>query len=307
MSTTKAPGVYDRVGKKTGPLVIGGAERKWKEDPTFTYVPKYRKAAPYDEVVDWLEAKHPKRVKEALRGAFNPKNLKKKDVREAYNRERENAEEERQSANEERKRKLNINLEAVVRLNDLHRKQKREEKDDRPVSSKRPTTLKEKVKLLKSEGKVLDVTNMTDSGTKATKTTWTGKGVKRRLSTDRHDRFYYVVYNPNKEKAADGVENFLNLYGGFDETSVENVVETIRDGNKVNFLRGKSPSRRSPILSPKSKSRKKKSSKKKKEKKASKEKSKKASRKKKEESDSEASDSNDSGEEDVFDGLSDDE
>jgi len=255
----KAPGVYFRVGSKNGPLVIGGAKKKMEEDPTFTYVPLYMKAAPLAEIESWLDEKHPKKKKEALKGCYNLENLKRPKISDAFTREIENAEEERRLVNEEKKNSLNTNLDVLGRLVSLHREQKKNEKDDPSLTktSKRTTSLKDKVKALKGEGVVLDVTNMNENGTKALKVKWSGKSSKRRLSSDKSDRFYYVVYNSENEHAPEGVRNFLENYGGFSESQINGVVETIEEGNQPNFSKGRSPGRRSPpLLSPSSRKKK---------------------------------------------------
>ncbi len=261
MSAFKAAGVYERVGEKSGPLVIGGADKKMKEDPTFTYDPLHKKAAPLPELKEWLKKNHPDEAKDALRCAFNLKNLEKDDsIREAYEREIENAEEERRCANEDRKKKLRFNLELVVKFDKMLREQKKNQKDVKATTKgtgKRHSDLRSKVRALKGEGKVLNVTNMDGDGKKAKKEDWKSGASRRRLSTDKTDRFYYVVYNPQSSNASVGVRNFLEKYDAdFEDSQIDNTVDAIEDGNKVNFSRGKSPTRSSPHLSPKSRKKK---------------------------------------------------
>ena len=74
---TTAPGRYMRVGKHSGPLVIGGAEKKMEQENDFTYVPTFKVAGPLDEVREWLQENHPSELKEALKSSFNLENLKK--------------------------------------------------------------------------------------------------------------------------------------------------------------------------------------------------------------------------------------
>lgn len=253
----KGAGVYERVGSRTGPLVIGGAERKWQEDPTFCYIPGERIAAPLAEMKKFLKEHHKDDMKELLKGAFYPENMEaKKAVRDAFKREVENAEEERKCQNEDRKKKLRLNLELVVKLEKLMRKQKKDQKDSKvttkSATGKRHTDLKSRVKALKGEGKVLNITKMDENGKGAKKETWKSGPNRRRLSNDKSDRFYNVVYDPQREESAEGARNFLLKHGGFDESQIETVVGTIEEGNRPNFSRGKSPTR-SPHLSPKNK------------------------------------------------------
>lgn len=255
----RAPGTYDRIGSSGGTLTIGGAEKKWAEDETFTYCPAVNRAGPLEDIKEWLSEHKPKQTKAVLRGAFNPKNLEDPKIKAAYERELENAEEERKLANEEKRKRLRFNLKVVIGLDKMYREQKKNQKDniDPRGKGKRQSNLKDKVMALKGEGKVLDVTSMDEKGNKGKKATWSAKSVRRRLSTDKTDRFYYVVYNPTNENASEGVRNFLEKYGGFDDSRIDTVVEAIEDGGKVNFSKGRSPMRSSPYLSPSAKSKKK--------------------------------------------------
>jgi len=261
----RGAGTYDRIGSSGGTLTIGGAKKKWAEDETFTYCPMVHKAGPLEELKAWLTEHKPKQVKNALKSAFNPKNCEDSKVNAAYERELENAEEERKLVNLEKHRRLRFNLKVVIGLDKMYREQKKNQKDNIGPrgKGKRQTNLKDKVKALKGEGKVLDITTMDDKGNKSKKVTWSAKTVRRRLSTDKTDRFYYVVYNPTNEEAADGVRNFLDKYGGFDKARIDTVIEAIEDGGKVNFSKGRSPMRSSPYLSPSVKPKKKTSEKKK--------------------------------------------
>lgn len=249
----RAAGSYDRVGDVSGSLTIGGAEKKWASDPTFTYCPLFHKAAPLDQLEEWLDEHEPKQKKAALRGSFNPENIKNDKVRAAYERDVENAEEDRKLANKEKNKRLRFNLNVVIGIERAYREQKKNQKDDIGPrgTGKRQTNLKDKVKALKGEGKVLDVTFMDKKGNKAKKVVWSAKSIRRRLSSDKTDRFYYVVYSPHNEHASEGVRNFLLKYGNFDESRINDVVDAIEEGSKVNFNKGRSPTRASPYLTPK--------------------------------------------------------
>ena len=307
----KSAGVYDRVGSMGGTLVIGGAEKRWKEDETFCYIPGERIAAPLVEMKKFLKENHKDEMKNLLKSAFYPENIEaNKAVKEAFHREVENAEEERRCQNQDRKKKLQLNLELVVKLDKLMRQQKRDQKDVKATTktsgSKRHSDLKSKVKDMKTEGKVLYVTNMDAEGKKCKKETWKAGPNRRRLSNDKSDRFYNVVYNPQSEKSPEGVGNFLKQHGGFDSSQIETVVNTIEEGNRPNFSRGRSPTR-SPHLSPKNT--RKASGKKTSGKKASGKKTsgKKASGKKKVDSDDEVEDFDEDEDLSVFKGMDDSE
>jgi hypothetical protein len=252
--TEAAPGVYKRVGSKTGPLVIGGAEKRMEKDETFTYEPVYKIAAPLDELEEYLSKNHKKEKKSLLKGAYNLDNMENKKIRESFEREVENAMEERQAQNQLQKRRLNIDLNTVINLAKWRREEKKDEKAEKAASrpaSTRNMTLKDKVKGLKSKGEVLDVTNMNEKGHKGRMAKWDSKLERRRLSTDRADQFYRVIYNPRSEKRIDGVRNFLENYGNFEEAQIDHVLDQLESGGKVKLSPGRSPLR-SKDLSPRS-------------------------------------------------------
>lgn len=239
-----APGVYKRVGSKSGPLVIGGAEKRMERDETFTYEPVTRVAAPIDELTEYLSKHHRKDKKTLLKGAYNLENMKNKKIRESFEREVENALEERQAQNQLQKRRLNIDLTTVINLAKWRREEKKDEKAERAAArpaSTRNMTLKDKVKSLSSKNKVLDVTNMNERGHRGRMTEWDSKLERRRLSTDRKDRFYRVIYNPRGEKRIDGVRNFLENYGGFEEAQIQHILDQVESGGKVKLSPGRSP------------------------------------------------------------------
>jgi hypothetical protein len=250
--TETVPGVYKRVGSKSGPLVIGGADKRMEKDSSFTYEPVNRIAAPLDELDDYLTKHHKKDKKNLLKGAYNLKNMENKKIRESFEREVENALEERQAQNQLQRRRLNIDLTTVINLAKWRREEKKDEKAERAASrpaSTRNMSLKDKVKSLSTKNKVLDVTNMNDKGHKGRMTEWDSKLERRRLSTDRKDRFYRVIYNPRSENRMEGVRNFLDNYGGFESAQIDHVLDQVEAGGKVKLSPGRSPVR-SKDLSP---------------------------------------------------------
>jgi hypothetical protein len=248
-------GTYYRVGSKSGPLVIGGALKKMSDDSTFTYVPMFKKAAPLDEMEKWLQDNHPSQKEEALRGAFNLKNLKKKSVRSVFDREIENAQEERHHKNEQTQRRRNFNLETVIQLYKAMVAQRKETKSSSEGSSSKRLSFKDRVKALKNDGVVWDVSNMNEKGHRGRRIE--GKRLStlddvRRLSNDKTDRFYYVVYKHKLESSVEGVRNFLSRYGGFKDSQIKSVTDSIREGHRTHFNKGKSPTASPvPMLSPK--------------------------------------------------------
>lgn len=256
MTTTRVTaGRYTRVGEKKGPLVIGGAEKKMAEDDSFTYVPLFRVAGPKEDVEKWLTENHPDRAKEAMKGCYNTTTLKNKSVREAYEKELEHASEARASVSNTKAEMRQVNLMVLVRLLKIYDEQKRNGVDENAVtSSKNVNDLKEKVKSLVEEGKVLDVTNMKAKGTDSKKMVMKDSSTKRRLSQQESDPFYHVVYNPKSKNSVTGVKNFLKSYGGFESDRIGKISEAVSEGSVINISRGKSPTR-SPMLSPSRRSR----------------------------------------------------
>lgn len=251
MSNTRVTaGRYTRVGDKKGPLVIGGAEKKMAEDPSFTYVPLFRVAGPMEDVEQWLEENHSDRKKEALKGSYNTSTLKSRAVREAYEKELEHASEARATTANTKAEMRQVNLMVLVRLLKIYDEQRRNGIDENAVTStKTSSDVKEKVKALPSEGKVLDITNMKSKGTDAKKMVMKDTSSKRRLSQLESDPFYNVVYNPKSKNSVAGVKNFLKAYGGFESDRISKISEAVSEGSVINISRGKSPTR-SPMLSP---------------------------------------------------------
>lgn len=253
-----ATGQYTRVGEKKGPLVIGGAEKKMKEDSTFMYLPVYRVAGPEKDVKQWLKEKKEeenldeKTVRDALKGAYTQSSLEKKAVRQAFDEEVRAAEESRADNSSTKAKMKQVNLMVIVNLLKKYKEQKRLDPESVKVVAKSNVDLKTKLSTL-GEGKALDVTNMKRKGTETKKVTFKEGGKKKRLAQREGDTFYNVVYDPiNRSTAASGVKNFLINYGSVESANIEKIVASIKDGETVNVSRAKSPTR-SPLVSPRRK------------------------------------------------------
>ena len=252
------PGQYMRVGEKKGPLVIGGAEKKMKLDPSFMYLPTYRVAGPEDEVKKWLKEKKEsenlddKTVRDALKSAYTQSSLEKKAVREAFEQEVRDAEEARADSTSTKAKMKQVNLMVLVNLLKKYKEQRRLDPASVKVVTKGNVDLKAKLASL-GEGKVLDVTNMKRKGTDTKKVTFKEGGKKKRLAQQEGDTFYNVVYDPSsRSAAASGVRNFLINYGSVDSSKIDQIVSSIKEGETVNISRAKSPTR-SPLVSPRRK------------------------------------------------------
>lgn len=252
------PGKYMRVGEKKGPLAIGGALKKMEEDSSFLYLPTYHVAGPEGDVRKWLEEKkkmdelNEKSVTEALRSAYSKKSLREKNVREAFDREVNDASEARASTMSSKAEMRQVNLMVLVDIYNRYREQKKANPGLYKQSSQNTEELKEKIKNL-PEGKVLDVTNMKRKGTDTKRISFKEGGKKKRLSQQEGDALYRVVYDPsNKSLSSTGVKNFLVNYGGMDNSKIEQIVDSIKGGETVNINKAKSPAR-SPLFSPRRK------------------------------------------------------
>lgn len=255
-------GRYTRVGEQKGTLIIGGAEKKMAADPTFTYVPLFRVAGTRKEVDSWLSEHHPDQTKEALKGSYSVSTLKNKTVREAYEKELARASEARSEVSNAKAALQQVDLMILVKLLKKYDEQKRQGMSvSSMTTAKNGTDLKEKVKGLTEEGKVLDVTNMKAKGSDSKKMVMKDNSTKRRLSQQETDPFYNVVYNPRSKQSVTGVKNFLKLYGGFDSEKIKNITDALEEGSVINLGRGKSPTR-SPLMSPTRRTRGKRSTKK---------------------------------------------
>lgn len=251
-------GQYTRVGEKKGPLAIGGAEKKMKEDPTFMYLPHYHVAGPEKDVKKWLEDKketeklEEKIIRDALKSAYTHSSLEKKTVREAFDQEILEAEEARTNTSSTKAKMKQVNLLVLSSLLKKYKEQKRNDPDSVKVVTKPNVALKSKIASLE-DGKVLDVTNMKRKGIDSKKVSFKEGGKRKRLAQQVGETFYNVVYDPsNRAAAAAGVKNFLINYGSMDSTKIEKIITTIKDGETVNINRAKSPTR-SPLISPRRK------------------------------------------------------
>lgn len=245
---THVPGKYVRVGKKKGPLVLGGAMKKFEEDPDFVYVPMFHVAGPKEEVEQWLQENQPDELKKALDSCYSSSNMRKKSVKENFEKELKNSAMERRAVNNARNEMRQIDLTVlttILRAYDESRKNMEVDMED-----KKPKTLKTKILQLAKEGKVLDVTKMLENGNGTSKTTYSAKSKKKRLSQKKSDILYNVVYNSEHPDVKKGVEHFLTLYGGFTDKNVSDILEAVGTDTIINI----SPTR-SPMRSPTKKSR----------------------------------------------------
>ena len=248
MESKHGAGVYTRVGEKKGPLVIRGALKRMEEDPSFVYVPMYRVAGPLKEVKSWLKEHHPDESSSALEECYSRDNLEKDEVRDLFEQEVEDANAERAAALHSKNEFKTVNLMVLVRLIKMYEEQKKsqppKEKKERPVTS----SLKDKVKALVDEKKVLDITGMKKKGTDAKKLVLKDGSSKRRLSQDPKDSLYHVVYSPESKSSVSGVRHFLENYGGFKAAQIDKLVAAVKDGSVINIAKGKSPTR--SLISP---------------------------------------------------------
>jgi len=248
------PGRYMRVGEKKGPLVIGGALKKFEEDSTFMYLPAYHVAGTEKDIKSWLQEKKEtdkldeKFVKESLKSAYTKATLEKKNVREAFEKEVNDVEEARsaKALNKSEMQQVDLNV-LVLLLKQYKEQRKNNPASVRVVNVKSNSDLKSKMSSLK-EGKVIDVTSMKRKGTDKKVVTFKEENM-RRLSQQKEDAFYSVVYDPTSKSSSIGVRNFLLNYGSFDSKKVDNIVKSVKDGEMLNINKVKSPTR-SPLLSP---------------------------------------------------------
>lgn len=254
MSTKVSSGKYLRVGSKKGPLAIGGAVAKFEQDPDFVYVPMYRVAGPLEEVKTWLKENHPDEMTSALKSCYSKTSLKNSTIKKAFDSEVEDASKERQETSQIRNEMKQVNLMALVKLVQIYNSQRKED-NMQNAETKEVKTLKSKLRDIINEKKVLDVTTMKENGTESKKTVMKKGSLKARLSQDKTDPFYHVIYNPSSKTSVQGVKNFMNNYGSFSESQIEKITSAIESGATVNVGRTKSPTR-SPLVSPKRSSKK---------------------------------------------------
>lgn len=245
MTTKVTSGKYVRVGSKKGPLVIGGAISKIEQDPSFVYVPMYRVAGPQDEVTTWLKENHPDEAKAAVKGWYSKTTLKNSSVRKAFDSEVEDASKERQESSQVRSEMKQVNLMALVKLLQIYNSQKKESYSEPEVR-----TIKDKLLEIIKEKKVFDVSSMRENGTDGKRVLMKKGSTRGRLSQNKKDPFYHVVYNPASSDSVEGVRNFMKNYGSFTDEQIEKITSAVGSGATVNVGRTKSPTR-SPLVSPK--------------------------------------------------------
>lgn len=244
-------GRYNRVGSKKGPLVIGGALSKFESDPSFVYVPMFKVAGPKSEVTEWLGDQHPDDMKTALKGSYSRTSLKTSSIRNAFDKEVEEASKHRQDFTQYRNEMKQVDLRVLVNILQMYDRMRKADPESVTVSQKSSSkTMKDRLREIVQEGRFLDVTSMKEKGTEGKKVALKKGSLKRHLSQNQDDDLYGVVYNPTSKSSIRGVEYFLKNYGGFSSSQVSEIKEAITQGNVVNLNRTRSPTR-SPILSPK--------------------------------------------------------
>ena len=244
-------GRYNRVGSKKGPLVIGGAISKFETDSSFVYVPMFKVAGPKSEVSEWLEENHPNDMKTALKGSYSKASLKTASIRATYEKEVEDASKHRQDFTQYRNEMKQVDLRVLVNILQMYDRMRKADPESVTISQKSTSkTMKDRLSDIIQEGKFLDVTSMKEKGTEGKKVLLKKGSLKRRLSQNKSDNLYNVVYNPTSKSSVKGVEYFLKNYGGFSSSQITEIKEAISSGNVINLNRTRSPTR-SPILSPK--------------------------------------------------------
>jgi hypothetical protein len=260
MSTPNVPaGRYNRVGSIKGPLVIGGARSKMSEED-FVYVPMFKVAGLRDEVHDWLKTNHPDTVKEAMKSWYSRETLKNSAaIRKAFEAEISSTEEQRRQTNSIRSEMKQVNLMALVKLMSIYNEERKtRDSDSNNDKQKETKTLKTRLQEIIADKKVLDVTLMKENGTEGKKVNMKNGSLKGRLSQDKRDPFYNVVFNPNSKSSKLGVTNFMKNYGSFTDEQIAKIADAVSAGSTINIGRTKSPTR-SPLVSPKRSGRKMKS------------------------------------------------
>lgn len=248
MASKLAPGVYARVGDKKGTLNLSGALRRIDEDSSFVYVPMYRIAGPLKEVRSHLKSEHPGEYEVALDECYSKENLEREEIRDLFDQEIDDARADRADSRRAKNEYKKANLTVLVRFVKLYEEQRKGQPQKERRERTAPTTLKERVKALAEEKKVLDITNMKKKGTDSKKLVFKDGSGKRRLSQDPKDALYNVVYGPENKASITGVRHFLENYGGFKDSQIDKLVDAVRDGSILNIARSKSPTR--SLISP---------------------------------------------------------
>lgn len=253
MKGKQAPGKYNRVGAQKGPLNLGGALTKMEEDPSMVYVPQYHVAGTKKEITAWLKEHKPEdKVGDVLASSYSKENLEDEDLREAFEQEVQLAQRDRDQARDHRDQLRVMNLDFLTTfIRTWEEEERNRPKSERSgnVNSKAAASLKQKVKGLKDEEKVLDVTLMKKNGKDAKKHPADKLGNRKRLAQSDSVSFYNVVYNHSNKSASDGVRNFLRLHGGFETEKIAAIVDQVRTGSEINIGLAKSPTR-STLASP---------------------------------------------------------
>ena len=238
-----ASGKYMRVGSKKGPLLISGAEKKFVEDPSFIYVPMFHVAGPVDEVKTWLKENQSDDSKVALETSYSAKSIKSKKIGEAFQQEVKETIESRNSVSVARSEMKKIDLTVLTKLLKMYDQGRKNRDTETEKVEKKPKDIKSRIKLISKEDKVLEVSKMKEDGSGTSKVTFSDKSKKKRLSQQKSSLLYYVIYNPTSEGVADGVQNFLSMYGGFTESQIRSIIEGVNEGSIINISPTRSPTR----------------------------------------------------------------
>ena len=234
-------GKYNRVGSKKGPLLISGAQKKFEEDSTFVYVPMFHVAGPQDEVKTWLQENHSDDSKKAMETSYTQKSLKNKKILEAFEKEIKESLKTRADVSNARAEMKRIDLTVLTKLLKMYEKGKKNMSTE--DSDKKPKDLKSKLKELSKTDKVLDVTKMKEDGSGSSKVKFSSKSKKKRLSQQKSNLLYNVVYSQDSTDVQEGLTHFLSLYGGFTQSQINRILEGVKEGSIINISPTRSPTR----------------------------------------------------------------
>lgn len=253
MKGKQVPGKYNRIGSQKGPLNLGGALAKMEEEPDLYYVPHYHIVGNKKEVVEWIKENHKEDdVDDILSSSYCKENLENEELYESFQKEVVLAQKDREKVLDNRNQLRNMNLDFLsVFVQTYEEEQRKRPKGERDGNShsKAVATLKQKVKGLKDEEKVLDITLMKKNGLNSKKHPNDKLGNRKRLAKSENVPFYNVVYNAANKNCADGVRNFLRLHGGFESDKITAIVDQVKAGSDINIGIAKSPTR-STLVSP---------------------------------------------------------
>jgi len=231
-------GKYSRVGTKKGALVIKGALKKIKEDKTFMYVPMFKVAGPEKEVVEWLNENHPDNKDIAIRTSYTLNSLKNKTIRESFENEIKEEKKIRDQISQNRADMKSVNLSILSELVKIY------DRNKKSIYESNIVTFKDTLIAIKNDNKCFDVTHLTDNGMEGKKVTVSSTSTKKRLSQMSNELFYNIVYEPESDRRLEGIHNFLNLYGSFNEEQISDILNKLKNPeNIINITTQRSPMR----------------------------------------------------------------